>query len=158
MPVKKLREFLDSYNIHYVSIKHSRAYTAQMVARSAHINAEELAKTVVVKIDGELAMVVLPASDNVDLDLLKQSTGAKEVQLAAEWEFKDKFPDCEIGAMPPFGNLYDMDVFVSPHLREDEHIAFNAGTHSEVIQLAYNDFDELVSPVVIKLSSHDSRT
>ncbi len=155
MPVQKLKEFLDSHNIHYVCIKHSRAYTAQMVACSAHINAKELAKTVVVEINGKLAMTVLPASDNVDLDLLKQSTGAKEVRIASEWEFIDKFPDCEIGAMPPFGNLYDMDVFVSPHLREDEHIAFNAGTHTEVVQLAYNDFSELVLPAVIKLSSRD---
>jgi Ala-tRNA(Pro) deacylase len=126
-----------------------------MVAQSAHIRAKDLAKTVMVKVAGKLAMAVLPASDSVDLDLLKQSTGAKEVRLATEWEFKDRFPDCEIGAMPPFGNLYEMEVFVSPRLAEDEMIAFNAGSHTELVQLAYKDFAELVSPVLIKLSTHD---
>lgn len=155
MPVKKLKDFLDSHNIHYVTISHSRAYTAHNVAQSAHIHAKEMAKTIMVKVNGEMAMAVLPASDNVDLNTLKESTGAKEVQMATESEFKDMFPDCDTGAMPPFGNLYDMDVFVSPRLTEDEQIAFNAGTHTEVIQLAYKDFAELVLPAMIRLSDHD---
>jgi Ala-tRNA(Pro) deacylase len=155
MPTQKLKLFLDEHNIHFVSIIHSRAYTTQMVARSAHIHAKELAKTVIVEIDGDLAMAVLPASDNVDLDMLKQSTGAQELRIASEEDFKYMFPDCEIGAMPPFGNLYDMAVFVSPRLAEDEQIAFNAGTHTELVQLAYTDFVELVSPAVVRLSDHD---
>ena len=155
MPSKKLKAFLDKNQIHFVSIAHSRAYTTQMIARSAHIHAKELAKTVIVNIDDKLAMAVLPASDNVDLDLLKQSTGAQEVRLATEGEFQDAFPDCEVGAMPPFGNLYDMEVFVSPRLAEDEQIAFNAGTHAELVQLAYTDFAALVAPAVVKLSNRD---
>ncbi len=155
MPSKKLKAFLDKNQIHFVSIAHSRAYTTQMIARSAHIHAKELAKTVIVNIDDKLAMAVLPASDSVDLELLKHSTGAQEVRLATEGEFQDAFPDCEVGAMPPFGNLYDMEVFVSPRLAEDEQIAFNAGTHTELVQLAYTDFAELVAPAVVKLSNRD---
>jgi Ala-tRNA(Pro) deacylase len=91
----------------------------------------------------------------VDLELLKHSTGARVLRLATEGEFQDAFPDCEIGAMPPFGNLYNMEVFVSPRLAEDEQIAFNAGTHTELVQLAYADFSELVAPAVVKLSDRD---
>ena len=91
-------------------------------------------------------MVVTPASEQVELDNLKQSLGASEVGLASEDEFKGSFPDCETGAMPPFGNLYGMKVFVSQTLREDEQIAFNAGTHSELVRLAYTEFERLVEP------------
>jgi len=155
MPTQKLKKFLDDNNIHFVSIKHSKAYTMQMVAQSAHIHAKELAKTVIVKVDGDLVMVVLPATDNVDLDTLRRSTGAQELRIATEDEFKDLFPDCDLGAMPPFGNLYNMAVFVSPRLAEDEQIAFTAGTHTELVQLAYNDFARLVDPAVIRLSDYD---
>src|SRR5574341_1045159 len=140
MPVKRLKEFLDTHNIKYVIISHSRAFTAQETAISAHISGKELAKTVVVKIDGEMAMTVLPASYKVDLDLLKKAMGSNKAEIASEKEFKDLFPECEIGAMPPFGNLYGMDVFVAESLAEDEDIAFNAGSHRELIRMAYKDF------------------
>lgn len=155
MPLQKLTDFLDDNDVHYAIIKHSRAYTAQTVAYSAHIRARDLAKVVITYLDDKIAMAVLPASDSVDLDLLKESTGSQSVRLAKELEFRNQFPDCEPGAMPPFGNLYDMQVFVSSHLAEDELIAFNAGTHTELIQLSYSDFAELVSPVVIRLSERD---
>ena len=99
-----------------------------------------------VKIDGELTMVVVPASRQVNLGQLGKSLGAKNVELASEDEFKDAFPDCEPGAMPPFGNLYGMQVFVSETLREDDEIAFNAGSHSELIRLPYTDFERIVKP------------
>ncbi len=152
MPVKRLKAFLDEHHVKYVTITHSRAYTAQEVAASAHIPGREMAKTVMVKIDGEMAMAVLPASFQVDFDLLKEATGAREVELATEAEFKDLFPECEPGAMPPFGNLYGMDVFVANRLAEDEEIAFNAGTHTELIKLAYPDFVRVVNPVVLQFS------
>jgi Ala-tRNA(Pro) deacylase len=152
MPVQKLREFLDSNHVKYVTIGHSVAYTAQEIAASAHIRGKELAKAVMVLIDGELAMAVLPASFQLDLDRLKEVANAATVRLATENEFKDKFPGCETGAMPPFGNLYGMKVFVDDTLAEDEEIAFNAGTHSELIRLAYADYQRLVAPVVAKLS------
>jgi len=130
MPVQKLREFLDSNQVKYVTISHSVAYTAQEIAASAHIRGKELAKTVMVMVDGELAMAVLPASLQLDLDRLKEVAGVGSVRLATEAEFKDRFPGCETGAMPPFGNLYGMKVFADQALAEDQEIAFNAGTHS----------------------------
>lgn len=155
MPVARLKEFLDSHNVKYVTISHSPAITAQEIAASAHIPGKELAKTVMVKIDGKMAMAVLPASHQVDFDLLKEVTGAERVELATEKEFSDLFPQCEVGAMPPFGNLYGMDVIVSKNLAEDDQIAFNAGSHTELIRLAYNDFERLVGPKVVRLSAKD---
>ena len=152
MPVRKLKEFLDNQNIKYVTISHSAAYTAQQIAASAHIPGKELAKTVMVKIDGKMAMAVLPASYNVDFDLFKKVAGTSKVELATEKEFKDMFPGCDVGAMPPFGNLYGMDVFVAESLAEDEEIAFNAGSHAELIRLAYKDFERLVKPKVGRFS------
>jgi Ala-tRNA(Pro) deacylase len=105
-----------------------------------------------VKIDGVLAMAVLPASYTVDLSLLQAVTGAKSVMLAKESEFKGRFPECEIGAMPPFGSLYGMDVYVDEGLTKDEKIAFNGGSHYEALQIAYADFERLVKPKVLKFT------
>ena len=153
MPVKKLKDFLDSNNIKYVTITHSVAYTAQEIAGSSHIPGKELAKTVIVKVDGEMAMAVLPASYQVDFELLKENIKARKVKLASEKEFENLFPGCEIGAMPPFGNLYGMKVYVAEILAEDEEIAFNAGSHTELIRLAYKDFERMVKPVKVVFSA-----
>ena len=152
MPVRKLKEFLDSNKVKYVTISHSMAYTATEIAASAHIPEKELAKTVVLKIDGKMAMAVLSASHKVDFDHLKGTLGAGSVELASEVEFKDRFSDCDIGAMPPFGNLYGMEVFVADSLAEDKEIAFNAGSHTELIKLSYGDFERLVKPKVVTFS------
>ena len=153
MPVKKLKEFLDSNKVKYVSISHSAAYTAQEIAASAHVPGKELAKTVMVKLDGKMAMAVLPASYKVDLQHLKDAVGAATVALAGEREFRDMFPGCETGGMPPFGNFFGMDVFVSAKLAEDQEIAFNAGSHTELLKLAYKDFERLVKPTVIHFAA-----
>jgi len=152
MPLRKLKEYLDGNKIKYVTISHSSAFTAQEIAASAHIPGKKLAKTVLIKVDGKMAMAVLPASDKVDFDLLKETIGNENIRLAYEQEFMDKFPDCEIGAMPPFGSLYGMDVYVSKSLTEDEEIAFNACTHSELIKMSYNDFKNLVNPKILDFS------
>lgn len=152
MPVKKLKEFLDSHGVKYVSMIHSTAYTAQEIAAASHIRGRELAKTVILKISGKMAMAVLPASYKVDIDVLKKHSGAEKVELATEDEFKDRFPGCELGAMPPFGNLYDMEVYVAEKLKENEEIAFNAGSHSELIKVSYKDFEKLVKPKVLRFS------
>jgi len=146
MPARKLREFLDKGNIRYVTITHSPVYTAQEIAASAHVPGKELAKTVVVKLDGKMAMAVLPASDKVDFELLRKVSGAGKAELASEQEFKDLFPECDVGAMPPFGNLYNMDVFASDSLARDEEIAFNAGSHTELVRMKYKDYERLVKP------------
>lgn len=148
MPLQRLTEYLDEHGIRYATIRHSPAYTAQGIAASAHIPGKELAKSVVVTVDGKMALVVLPASQRVDLNRLREVTEAHDVDLAAEESFSDRFPGCEVGAMPPFGNLYGMEVYVARELTEDDHIAFNAGTHTELIQLSYQDFDQLVHPRV----------
>jgi Ala-tRNA(Pro) deacylase len=153
MPVKKLKEFLDSNHVRYVTISHSAAYTAQEIAASAHVPGKELAKTVIVKIDGKMAMAVLPAAFKVDLGHLKEALGAGDIELASEREFRDLFPGCETGGMPPFGNLYGLDVFVSAKLAEDQEIAFNAGSHTELLKLSYADFERLVRPTVVHFAA-----
>lgn len=152
MALSRLKDFLDAHHIKYVSISHSLAYTAQGVAALAHIPGRDLAKTVVVKLDGVMALAVLPAIHHLDTQLLKKATATKMVEIASEDEFADKFPDCEAGAMPPFGNLYDMKVFVDETLSQEKQIAFNAGSHRELIQLAWADYELLVQPVVTRLT------
>jgi Ala-tRNA(Pro) deacylase len=158
--LKRLTEYLDKSKVKYVMILHSPAYTAQEVAASVHIPGKEMAKTVMVRIDDAMSMVVLPASHMVDFTQLRQALGASKVELATEAEFKDLFPECEVGAMPPFGNLYSMDVVVEQVLTEDEEIAFSAGTHKELVKLSYKDFESLVSPRVlpfgVKKKTHDA--
>jgi len=151
MPVAKLRDFLDAHHVKYTVITHSPTYTAQEAAASAHVRGRELAKTVIVAIDGRMAMMIEPASQWVHLARLKTATGAASVTLSDEWDFKDRFPDCEPGAMPPFGNLYGMDVYVAEALTKDEEIAFNAGSHTELIRMQYGDFANLVHPTVLPL-------
>ena len=152
MPVQKLKQFLDDERVKYACISHSPAYTASEIAQSTHIPGRELAKVVVVTLDGRMAMAVLPANRKVDLNLLREAASADEARLATEEEFRLRFPDCDTGAMPPFGNLYGMDVFVSEQLADDDHIAFNAGSHTEVMRLAYADFARLVKPKVAKFT------
>lgn len=150
MPVKKLLKYLDNHDIKYLVIKHSPAYTAQEIAQAAHIPGKNFAKTVIVKIDGILAMAVLPARNMVDIDVLRDITGAEYTELAGEKEFEDIFPGCETGAMPPFGNLYGLKVYVAELLSKDKEIVFNAGSHTELIKMNYSDFEKLVQPVVVK--------
>ena len=152
MPTKILKEYLDKNKIKYVAIKHSLAFTAQEIAASAHIKGTDMAKTVLIKIDGKMAMFVLPASYKVNFDQLQETLGTTNIRLANEVEFKDKFSDCDVGAMPPFGNLYGLDVYAADILAKDEQIAFNACSHTELIQLAYKDFEKLVKPRLIKFS------
>lgn len=153
MAVAKLKEFLDREGVKYVAIAHSPAFTMQEVAASAHIPGKQLAKTVIVKLDGEMAMAVLPASQKVIMQDLRDMTGSDNVKFATESEFEKRFPDCEIGAMPPFGNLYGMEVFVAESLAANDEIAFNACSHSEVIRMSYADFDRLVQPKVLNFST-----
>lgn len=150
MPVRKLLDFLNDNNIKFVSIHHSKAYTAMEIAHSAHIHGRELAKTVIIKVDGKMAMVVMPASQQADFELLKKAARANNVELATEPEFTQLFPECEIGAMPPFGNLFGMEVYVSEELAKDEEIAFNAGYLTELVRLKYTDFERLVKPITLK--------
>jgi len=153
MPAKKLKEFLDNNHVKYVTIRHSQAYTAREVAQSAHIPGDQFAKTVIVKVDGKMAMAVLPAPHHLEPTRLRGALSATEVDIASENEFSGRFPGCETGAMPPFGNLFDMPVYVAESLTHQDQIAFNAGSHSELIKLSYEDFERLVQPTVLAFST-----
>jgi Ala-tRNA(Pro) deacylase len=153
VPLSTLREFLDRNSVKYLVISHSLAYTAQGIAALTHTPGQELAKTVILLVDGRLAMAVVPASFRVDLFKLKKYLGAGTVELASEGDFRDQFPDCETGAMPPFGNLYGMDVFADESLAQDKEIAFNAGSHRELVRLSFADFSRLVKPVLLQLAA-----
>jgi len=152
MPILKLKEFLEQNGVKYEVVTHAPAFTAQRTADSAHIKGRDVAKTVMVKIDGKLAMAVLPAAFKVNLELLKKTTGAQDVSLASERDFKDVFPDCEVGAMPPFGNLYGVDVYVAEAFAENEMIAFNACSHTELMRMSFKDFERLVKPRIMAFS------
>lgn len=131
---------------------HSPAYTAQDVANAEHISGYDVAKVVLAVMDDRLAMVVLPAPYRVDLELLRAGLRAHTVRLAEEREFADVFGDCETGAMPPFGNLYGVEVYVDPALGEHGQITFNAGSHHETMTIAYADFVRLARPTVLALA------
>ncbi len=154
MPLSKLESYLRNEDVSFNKIVHHKTYTAQRTAADTHISGKEIAKTVIMKIDGQMCMVVLPGDMQVDFNLLKEATGAKDIRLATEMEFKDMFENCEVGAMPPFGNLYNMPVYVAEALKEDVFIAFNAGTHSMLIQMKYADFERLVQPTIMKIAHH----
>lgn len=154
MPVRALRELLDQHDIRYASIDHSPAFTAQEVAHHAHVSGKHLAKTVIVKLDGRLAMAVIPAPERVDLDLLREASGARNAELASETEFQQHFPECALGAMPPFGHLYGMDVYLDAQLARDPELTFAAGSHNEVLRLAYADYERLVKPKVVGFAVH----
>lgn len=146
MPSARLKEYLDANGVKYVSVIHSVAFTAQEIASLAHIPGRDLAKTVMLFIDDALAMAVVPASAQVSLSRLKELANAGTITLASEPEFRNAFPDCETGAMPPFGNLYGMPVYVDETVRGDE-IVFNAGSHRELLRVPWMDFQRLVKPI-----------
>ncbi len=146
MILKKHVGFLDTSGVKYTVLSHSLAYTALEVAQSVHIPGKEIAKTVIVWMDGKMAMVVLPGTSLINFTALREQTGSQNIELASESEFSSRFPECEVGAMPPFGNLFDMPVIASALLAEDEDIAFNAGSHHELVRMKYADYRDLVRP------------
>lgn len=154
MSEPRLQRLLHEQHIPFEVIPHARAITAQEVAASAHIHGRMLAKSVMVKLDGRLAMVVVPADHRVHLDDLRRTTGAGSVELASETDFRDRFPDCEVGAMPPFGNLYGLDVYVDERLAGSEDIAFNGGTHTELVRMPFAEFERLVMPQHLPPTAH----
>jgi Ala-tRNA(Pro) deacylase len=153
MPNQKLKAFLDQSGVRYITITHSRAFTAPEVAASAHVKGRELAKTVMVRLDGRMAMAVVSANEHVDVEALRRASGARKVDIASERDFRDMFPECDVGAMPPFGNLWGLDVFADERLAADEDIAFNAGLHTELIRMRWADYERLVKPKRLELAS-----
>jgi Ala-tRNA(Pro) deacylase len=148
MPAQKLKQILDEHEIKYISINHSRAFTARETAASTFIPRREFAKTVIVDLDGDKVMAVLSASRHVDTAALRNLAGANEARLASEDEFRSLFPDCEVGAMPPFGSLYDLRIYVDQMVTEVDDLCFNAGSHEQIMRMDCNDYLKLEQPVV----------
>jgi Ala-tRNA(Pro) deacylase len=148
----KLELYLRDEGVPYTVQHHPKAYTAREVAAIEHISGDRLAKVVMVVADETLVMLVLPASERVYLPQVRTVLGANEVRLAEEWEFARHFPDCELGAMPPFGNLYDIPVYVDSTLAAEAEISFQAGTHTDTMSISYDDFARLVKPRVAAFS------
>ena len=149
MPVDQLKQYLDSNNVQYVSVEHSIAYTAKEIAERINMKGDQMAKTVMVVLDGCMSMVVLPASCRIRWDRFKEAMGTELVSLATEDEFKDRFPSCEVGAMPPFGNLFDVPVYMYEGFDESGDIAFRAGNHHEVIKMNLSDYLALAHPMTL---------
>ena len=150
--LKKLKESLDEARVPYEVYDHALAYTAQEIAQRQHIPGREMAKVVILKADGAYVMTVLPASRLISLPKVRVALGAKEIRLATESEFLSLFPGCEIGAMPPFGNLFGLPVYVDPELEKDKCIYFNAGNHVQTVKVRYEDFKAVVQPIVVPLT------
>ena len=148
MPAQKLKQMLDQHSIKYISINHSPAYTARETAASTFVPRREFAKTIIVDLDGEKVMAVLSASRHVDLEALRKLAHGKQARLATEDEFEELFPDCEVGAMPPFGSLYDTRVFVDEMVTEVDDLCFNAGSHEQILRMDCRDYLNLERPVV----------
>jgi Ala-tRNA(Pro) deacylase len=155
MPIlRKLQEYLDEHKIKYQVLTHSLAYTAQEVAALQHVPGKQMAKVVIVKKDnGVPIMLVIPASHQVDFGRLRQVLG-EHVELEQEQRFRTFFPGCEVGAEPPFGNLFNLDTFVDASLAEDEEIVFNSGSHWQTIRMRYDDYERLVRPRVARFARH----
>ncbi len=147
----KLIEFLDQNKVRYEILHHPEAFTAQELAAIEHVKGKHHAKVVMIKADGEKLMAVLPADHRVDLEKLDKVTG-KRTALATEAEFKALFPDCAVGTMPPFGNLYNVATYVDNSLTEDDFIVFEAGTHTDAIKMSYADYARLAKPTVAEFS------
>lgn len=152
MVVQKLKDFLEANRVHYDIMPHLESHTAQQTAASVHVPGKEMAKTIMIKIDGKTAMAVLPSNFKINFNQLRIALGCQECQLMSESEFSSVFPNCETGAMPPFGVLWNMETYVSESLANNVYITFNAGNHHEAIRMTYMDYAGLVQPTTLKFS------
>lgn len=153
MPLsEQLQKFLDSHQAKYALSTHHTAYTAREVAAVEHLPAREVAKVVVVFGDGSYHMIVVPANRLVDFQEVRHALGLTQARLATEEELAKLFPDCELGAMPPIGALYRLPVYLDSSLLDEEMIAFNGGTHKDVIHMRTDHYRELVQPTVVSLA------
>ena len=147
-------KFLDESEVNYEVTEHEPTFTAQQMAAVEHEPGKYVAKPVIVKADDKYVMCVLSACYKIDLRALKSQLGAKSVGLAEEKEIEEMFPDCELGAAPPFGNLYDLPTFMDKALENDDHIVFQGGTHEKAIRMSMDDYRKLVAPQVLEFSYH----
>jgi Ala-tRNA(Pro) deacylase len=151
---KRMEQYLRDNGVPFEVMAHSEAYTMQEVAAELHVPGKQVAKVVIVKANGKMIMLVIPSPYRLDFAKVRALLGAKKVSLAKEEEFANLFPDCAIGAMPPFGNLYDLPVYVDQALAEEPDIVFRVGTHRHTMKLAYADFARLAQPEVGEFAQH----
>jgi Ala-tRNA(Pro) deacylase len=154
MATRRIREYLDGNGARYVVIAHSPAYAAQEVAASAHVPGRSMAKVVVAVLDGRLALAVVPATRDVDFEALREATNSANARIADESEFADYFEGCKLGAIPPFGNLFGVETFVALSLARHPQIAFNAGTHTDVIVMNTEDYLRLAQPTLLHIATN----
>jgi Ala-tRNA(Pro) deacylase len=147
----KLIDFLNQGKVRYEILHHPEAFTAQELSAVEHVKGRQHAKVVMVKANGDKLMAVLPADHRVDLEKLGQATG-RRTALATEAEFKAVFPDCAVGAMPPFGSIYDVETYVEESLTQNDYIVFEAGTHSDAIKMSCLDYERLAKPKVARFA------
>jgi Ala-tRNA(Pro) deacylase len=152
MSTRRIREFLDGSGVRYIAVTHAPAFTAQEIAESAHVPGNEMAKTVIVWLDDRLVMAVVPATKDVSLELLRRETGSQHAHLADEPEFADRFLGCQLGTVPPFGNLFGMETYFDRRLARQEYFAFNAGTHTEIIIMLNEDYQRLARPLPVRIA------
>ena len=150
----RLEQYFRDNGVEYTTMRHVTAYTAQEVAAAQNVPGKQVAKVVMAIADAKIVMLVMPASYRIDFARLKNVLGVKEARLAQETEFSGLFPDCDIGAMPPFGNLYNVPVYVDRVLTEDPAIVFQAGTHRDMVKIAYKDYARLAQPIVADFATH----
>src|SRR5690554_6088717 len=149
MPIQQLKEFLDGANVEYMCLTHPPAFTAQELAHHVKIAGDKVVKTVIIELDGKMAMLVMPATFRVRWESLSRILDTDFVDLADEQEFANRFPDCEVGAMPPFGSLFGMTVYCAEPLTEQAELAFAAGSHTESLHMKTRDFLNLAQPIVL---------
>ena len=150
----EIAEFLEKNSINYQVFSHRPAFTAQQMAAEEHVPGMNVAKPVIVQADGKYYMCVLPACCKVDLETLRSQLGAGEIQLAGEKELAKLFPDCELGAEPPFGNVYGLTTIMDKTLTDDQYLVFQSGSHDRAIRINRDDYEKLVHPRVLQFSYH----
>lgn len=148
----KIQPYLEENKVEFELLRHRPDFTAPETAQDTHTPGREFAKSVLMRIDGEFVLVVLPANQRVDVQKLEHALGARSVQLADEDDLRRLFPDSEVGAEPPFGNLYGVPVYLDPTFEGHEHVTFNAGRHDEAIRMRYRDFVRLVHPRILTVA------
>lgn len=151
---QSLETYLRQQGVSFQTMTHPVAYTAQEVAAAQHVPGKQLAKVVMADADGELVMLVLPASYRVEFPKVKTALKAKKVRLAREEEFDGTFTDCEVGAMPPFGNLYNLPVYVDSSLADVRDMVFKVGSHTTTMKVKFSDYEKLVKPQIVDLAAH----
>lgn len=152
MPVRQISEYLNQHNVEYRCYNHPPAVTALEIAESTHVPGHLLAKPVIIKADDQFVMAIVPANEHVDLELLRQVMGADQIRMAKESEFNRLFPLCEVGGMPALGRLYGLPVYLDQSLINEDWIAFNAGTHTEVLKMDMENFKRLEHPTVCAIA------